>query len=315
MKNIDYWKAPKDAKIPDFIICGAMKCGTVHNILDSHPKISIPDREINFFDIDDHFEHSDFSFYSDGQWIFPDITIDHAVYWNWYSNFFSNAPYNHLIGEDSTFRISLQEKQIKTIVCLRNPTIRAYSQYWHMLRTGRAIFDFEGTIRFTPHYVLNRSMYFQQIQNFLKYIPKDRVFFFILEEYLSDKETVAQRLLEYLDFSFKDLPDTALYMHSNKGRIPKYPKLQIVKNRLLRNFGHNHYVSRLPYSTSKPKGNSRLMKTLNIIHSIMNPMVDREIPKMNPQTKRFLDQYFRKEMWGIDELIGLNVTDLWFNNE
>jgi hypothetical protein len=157
-------------------------------------------------------------------------------------------------------------------------------------------------------------MYFQQIQNFLKHIPRDRIFFFILEEYLANKKIVAQRLLEYLDLSFKDLSDTALDLHSNKGRIPKYPKLQIVKNRLLSNFGHNHYIGRLPYSTSKPKHDPKLLKALNRLYNIMNPIRDREIPKMNSQTKKFLDQYFQREMCGIDELIGVNVTDLWFNN-
>ena len=72
---INYWIAPQDIRLPDFIICGAMKCGTttVHGILNSHPDIGIPNTEINFFDIDDTLEHSDFIFHADGRWFFPDI--------------------------------------------------------------------------------------------------------------------------------------------------------------------------------------------------------------------------------------------------
>lgn len=35
------WIAPEDIKIPDFIICGAMKSGTstLHYILNEHPNI------------------------------------------------------------------------------------------------------------------------------------------------------------------------------------------------------------------------------------------------------------------------------------
>ena len=53
VKNED-WLAPTEIRLPNFIICGAMKSGTstVHQILNQHPRISIPDKEIHFFDSD-----------------------------------------------------------------------------------------------------------------------------------------------------------------------------------------------------------------------------------------------------------------------
>jgi len=323
---MEYWKAPQGIRIPDFIICGAMKCGTstVHRILDCHPEIYIPDSEINFFDMDDHFEHSDFSIHANGRWFFPVISDKPETYWEWYSNFFSNAPISSLLGEDSTcyiaspnapLRISLQEKPIKAIVCLRHPTKRAYSQYWHMLRTGRSMFSFEDTIRFTPHYVLSRSMYLQQIRTFLRHIPRDRVFFFILEEYLANKKEVAQRLVDFIGLSFKDLPDDALDVHSNKGRIPKFINLQTLKNRILRGYGNTHYVGKLPYSTPNNMQDPKLLRAINRLCDIINPTVEAVIPKMNSHTKMFLDQFYQRELHGLNEIVGFNVTDLWFMNE
>ena len=101
---INHWIAPQDLRLPDFIICGAMKCGTttVHEILNSHPAIGIPNAEINFFDIDDTLEHSDFLFHAEGRWFFPDISENNRAYWKWYSRFFSEIPDVCLIGEDST---------------------------------------------------------------------------------------------------------------------------------------------------------------------------------------------------------------------
>lgn len=58
-KKENEWVAPENVRLPDFIICGAMKCGTstVHSLLNQHPYVYIPDPEINFFDIDDIFQH------------------------------------------------------------------------------------------------------------------------------------------------------------------------------------------------------------------------------------------------------------------
>ncbi|MDA3918344.1 MAG: sulfotransferase domain-containing protein [Deltaproteobacteria bacterium] len=310
--------------MPDFIICGAMKCGTstVHCLLDLHPKIFIPKSEVNFFDIDDILQHSDFFFRLKKKWCVPDITNDPNLYWDWYSNFFAEAPKNSIIGEDSTcylsswnapMRISLQKKRIKVIICLRHPTKRAYSQYWHMLRTGRAIFNFEDTLRYNPHSVLDRSMYLNQIENLLMYINKKHVFFFILEEYLSDKKRISRKLFEFLNVSFDKLPATAFDIHSNKGIIPKNTNLQILKNKILRGYGNTMYRGKLPYNVPSAKISSKITNLLNKLHNKINPIIDNKIPEMAPETKRFLDKLFERELDGINELIGSNVIDLWFH--
>ena len=36
---------------------------------------------------------------------------------------------------------------------------------------------------------------------------------------------------------------------------------------------------------------------------------------MNSITKRFLDDYFKRELTGLNELIGINVLDKWFPKE
>lgn len=325
MKNtrIQHWIAPSGVDVPDFIICGAMKCGTttVHHVLGSHPHIFIPEGEINFFDMDDLYQHSDFLFREDNAWYAPDIADDPAAYWKWYSDFFSEAPGGSIIGEDSTcylaspnaaLRISLQRKPIKVIVCLRQPTNRAYSQYWHMLRSGRALFSFEDTIRYTPHYVLDRSMYLSQIENLLKHIPRERVFFFILEEYLADKASVARRLLEFLQVSFDDLPVDALSIHSNRGKYPKNVKVQAFKNRMLREYGNLSYAGKLPYKGPVNKKTSFGPGLVNKLHKRFNPLLKMPEPEMKAETRRFLDRFFERELDGLDELAGTNVRELWF---
>ena len=167
-----------------------MKCGTstIHAILEEHPDVFLPQQEINFFDLDDLYQHPDFFWRNStsGDWSYSDFKHCSDDCWRWYRSHFSDAPEGALIGEDSTCylpsrraceRIAMQSKQIKAIICLRQPTLRAYSQYWHMLRTGRAMFSFEDTLRFTPDYVLERSQYLRQLMHFTSFVPRQQIFF------------------------------------------------------------------------------------------------------------------------------------------
>ena len=49
---------------PDFVIAGAMKCGTttLHQMLAQHPDVFMADDELFYFDMDDIAQHPDFLF-------------------------------------------------------------------------------------------------------------------------------------------------------------------------------------------------------------------------------------------------------------
>jgi hypothetical protein len=317
------WIAPQNIRLPDFIICGAMKCGTstIHSLLNNHPHVYIPDPEIHFFNIDDIFQHTDFYLQRDGRWFCPDISAHPIDYWKWYSSFFHDAPENCLIGEDSTsylpsaraaYRIALQSKPIKIIICLRQPTQRAYSQYWHMLRTGRAMFNFEDTIKFTPNYILERSMYLTQVLEFMRHIPKERIFFVVLEEFLADKETTTRNLADFLSLSYDAFPEGTLETHANRAKIPISVNLQAFKNRILRGFGNLRYEDKLPFSENIEKRRSFIIQFFTVLHNVVNPSISRAIPKMNAATKNFLDKFFLRELEGLGDIVGADLDNIWF---
>lgn len=324
MKDERLWKAPIDAILPDFIIAGAMKCGTstVHQIVNSHADVFLPDGEINFFDMDEHLEHSDFADFQDEKWYYPNISDDPEIYWQWYSEFFRNSNGAKILGEDSTtyissqfaaHRISLQDKPIKIIICIRNPTDMAYSQYWHMLRTGRAMFNFEDTLKYTPHYVIPRSLYRHGICKVLKYIEKKYIHFFILEEYVKNTELCLKKLMGFLELNYIKSIENKL-VQKNKTRVPKYIGMQILKNRFFRSYGNSQYFGKMPYKFPENKVINRAPLIISKIHNRINPSLYESIPKMNSNTRCFLNQYFIRENDGLDELVGFDVTNLWFGN-
>jgi hypothetical protein len=318
------WIAPDTELLPDFIIGGAMKSGTstIHRVLNKHPKVFIPKKEIGFFDIDNIFEHSDYNFHTQNKWITQSMDKDPKLMWDWYQEKFKGNE-SLIKGEDSTTylaskiaaeRIGLQKKDIKLIFLLRQPSLRAFSNYYHLLRTGRATHSFEDTIRFNPSSVLYRSLYKEQIERFYECIPKSRIKIIVFEDLIADQESVIKELCDFLDLNFDEFPSGIFNVHANKASARKNIKLQAQKNNLLRSLADVKYANDLPFKWSSDIGKRPfIVKVINKLHSKFNPQVSIKPPQIKPETKDFLDAYFYRELRGLDELTGKDVLSRWFD--
>ena len=316
------WISEETNLLPDFIIAGAMKCGTstLHTILNKHPKIFIPKEEVHFFDMDNILQHSDFNFHHNETWTTQSMEKDPELVWKWYQKKFKGNE-SLIKGEDSTTylasrcaaeRISMQKKEIKLLFLLRQPSLRAYSNYSHLLRSGRATYNFEDTIRYNPFQVINRSLYKEQLESFYKNIPKERIKVILFEDLVKNPELTIKEVSKFIGIDYDDFPEDALKTHSNRGSVPRYGKLYLKKNLVLRNFGNLHYSNTLPFIDPSIKTTVPLIaRVINKIHGKINPNVP-IIDEINQETKKMLDVYFFKEMQGIDELIGKDVLSKWF---
>jgi hypothetical protein len=196
------WKAPENAILPNFIIGGAMKSGTssMHAMLAQHPDIFIPTEEIGFFDIDNIIEHYDFSFYDkkSRQWTTQDMNTNTKLLWDWYSSKFEMGA-GKILGEDSTSyltskfaaqRIGYQDKEIKLIFMLRQPSKRAYSNYHHLIRSGIIAHSFEDVLQYHPNLVLRRSLYKDQLEAYYRFIPKENIKIVVFEDLIENSKRV-----------------------------------------------------------------------------------------------------------------------------
>lgn len=324
-KRLKHWIAPDANRLPDFIIGGAMKCGTttLHAILNSHPNVFIPNEEIHFFNIDHILQHSDYNFYDKSQktWISQDMERDALKMWSWYLSKF-NGYETMLKGEDSTTylasriaaeRIAIQSKPIKLIFMLRQPTQRAYSQYCHELRDGRATYSFEDTIRFNPQSILSRGLYKEQLEFWYDTLPKEQIKVILFEDFLADKLNVLQDICQYLEIDFDALDEEMMHTHSNKARLPKWISLQIMYNHWFRELGNHNSFENLPFHPYRHSGKPPfVLRLANRIFGIVN-LRQEKTPKMDAATQAFLDRFYEKEMYGIDELVMLPIYDKWFN--
>lgn len=317
------WILPDRLRTPDFIIGGAMKSGTttLHYILGQHPQVFIPDREVNFYDIDNLFQHPDFNYFDGANWVSQRLDDDPERFWKWYASHFEGAGENQLVGEDSTTylsseiaakRIAMQNKQLKLIILLRHPTERAYSQYWHLVRTGRATYSFEDTLRYDPFAVLQRSLYLDQLNKLFRHIAPERVKVVIFEEFMADKPGTLREICEHIGVDYRQLPPTAVEAHKNGSLVPRHPGFEVAKNRFFRSGGSMSYHAYLPMSPAPAGGHMSLPRLVNMAHRGINPLVKAKPPTMKPSTHRLLDDYFERELDGLDELLGRPVLSTWF---
>jgi Sulfotransferase family len=312
-------------RIPDFIIAGAMRCGTtsMHSILNNHPDIFVPRKEIHFFDLDDLIQHPDFFFFNSGRWYYPSLTKKSTEYWNWYSAFFAGAKDGQLLGEDSTCylasevapeRISKVAKEIKIIIMLRDPTDRAYSNYWHLVRTGRATLSFEETLQIEPASVLIRSLYEKQVRNYLRFIPRERIYFVIFEEFIRNVAATTRKVCDFLGVDGNLIDFSQAKSHANAGRWPKYTNVQLWRNRMLRQNAKSAYQNRLMDVPDRNGRPSALTRLADKIHSTINPCVKDRQPEMRSDTRAMLDDYFSTQNTGLSKLLGINLDEKWYRS-
>ena len=322
---MSHWISSEPQSLPDFIIGGAMKCGTstLHQILNEHPKIFIPTNEIGFFDMDNIIEHSDFNFYHNKRWTTQSIEKNPTLVWDWYHDKFRDHQ-DFIKGEDSTTylaspkvaeRIAMQNKDIKLLFLIRQPSLRTFSNYSHLLRTGKAVTTFEGTLRSTPYRILSRSLYKQQLERYYKHIPRERIKVIVFEDLISNPALVLQEVCGFLGIDYNEFAPEAITIHANKTSVPKNQWLQIKKNRMLRNLANARYSDQLPFKASSSSSFSIwLAKVINKMHATLNPLTKSK-RTINPETKRFLDDYFYTELQGLNELVGQDVLSKWFSDK
>jgi len=318
---------PQRCRLPSFIIVGAMKAGTtsLHHILNHHDSVFMPGREIHFFDLDDIQQHPDFFMNNTNQWIFHDYELYFNDYLDWYKRFFQNAVEGQTIGEDSTTylasckapqRIIKLLPNVKLIFMLRDPVTRAYSHYWHLVNSGRAIYDFESTLRHAPGTILQRGYYKEQIERFLRYFPADQLKFIIFEEFTKNIQVMVDEVCAFL--SLRTTIDISVVdTHRNVGTAPRSLRLKLSANRMNRKASERIYRGYLPtpgVKKQKPPIFDRFLERFSPTVAIANLADRAPRPKYSPMASRvreFLEQLYAKENKGLGDLIGIDVDRYW----
>jgi len=205
---------------PTFIIVGAQKAGTtgLYRTLIEHSQIVGSTRkEINYFDNDEWYLKNKIEEYH-SYFPFPNkIAKSQLVF---------EATPEYLYHPKAAERIFNYNSKMKIIIMLREPSSRAFSawsMYHFNFKTGKnsslhdprtfkeAISQDHKNIEDSNFYnnqrgYIARGIYYKQIEEYLKYFPKEQVLFVESSRLLTDHENVMHRIFDFLNVQIEPVP-------------------------------------------------------------------------------------------------------------
>lgn len=180
-------------KLPDFLIIGAQKSATgiLWKSLERHSQIDVASpffgnkkKEIHFFDVDNKWEK--------GTGWYKRHFLDHGKLCG------EKTP-EYIYKKKAHQRMHKTVPKAKLILILRNPVDRAYSQWKMYNNPAEYIYfndnvkrgesdkpfwsqPFEEVVKHIDREPVNRGFYIDQIENLLKFYPKEQLFIIIFEK-------------------------------------------------------------------------------------------------------------------------------------
>ncbi|MBW3020037.1 sulfotransferase domain-containing protein [Candidatus Woesearchaeota archaeon] len=227
--NEKYNTSIMKGKLPDFLIIGTQKGGTVslwHN-LKKHPDIEFcPNFSSSFDDGGDNEREVHFF---DKNW-------DKGI--EWYKSLFNNN--SKLQGEctpEYIFYLNSHKRMFETlpnaklIFIIRNPITRAYSSYNHQLQQGftwENDFSIDSSFDEAINEVFNKDLmmdfvsigfYINQIKHLLKYFKKEQLLILISEQMRKNPQETYNKIFDFLGLKRFDI-DYTPNIHSRKYKEP-----------------------------------------------------------------------------------------------
>jgi len=239
---------------PDFLIIGAMKCGTtsLHDYLGKHPEIYTTNpKEIHFFD-DKNFDKGLLNAYY--QHFISEKRIcgtSPQGYTKCHQKNYENVPY----------RLQKYLPYIKLIYLVRDPIARLVSHHREALSGGyNELSSLENLIDLnlnTNHLVLT-SKYFTQLEHFLKYFSKDQILIIESNSLKNNRLNTLNRIFKFLG-AYELTNDAIFDYESNQGFTKRK------KSKIYRFFLKNEFLSSkklLPRKVSEKLKKNKMVKKL-----------------------------------------------------
>ncbi len=283
----------------DFAGIGAARSGTtwIAACLAAHPKICLSKpKELHFFCNKTLTSHSNLEL---GE--------------SWYRNRFSHCKKGSVKGEISTSylhdpdapqRLSNRFPHVKLIATLRNPIDALYSHYHHSQRIYKLPPTFEQFIEERPEFIAYYR-YSPQIKRYLSLFPASQLHFILFDDILKNPTDVLINLFTFLgiDTGFTP-PDT--FNKLNDDNSPRSPILRTALHQTKRILDTIPAIRKL----YKHLGIERLGARIIALNSCK-----KQIPSMNPDTRKYLTDLYTAETQEVEKLIGKDTSAWHIINE
>ena len=212
---------PEIGALPDFVIIGAMRCGTsrFYNLLIQHPNIKrAATKEVHYFDRTERLEKG-IEWYRS---CFPSLNGEDGR-----GSITGEATPNYLYEPLVPERMAQVVPYARLIVLLRNPADRAYSHYHQSVRRGMERRSFEAAVEeeraqlldsgngpsgtttkpgvgYTPN-LLAKGLYVDQLQRWSEFYDEEQMLVLKSEDYFRDTTRVLERVQDFLGLPYRKL--------------------------------------------------------------------------------------------------------------
>ena len=233
--------------LPNFLIIGAARAGTttVYNHLKDHPDVFLPAQkrpEPHFFLKDSEYARG-IAYYE--QRFFSAWCNEKAV---------GEASTSYLFGQDVPRRIRDSLLDAKLICILRNPVERAFSSYWHTVKSGLETLSFEEAIaheaerkdelvgtpmgEIAPFAYVERGLYHLQLSRWFAEFPRSQMKIVIFDDFLDDPSGTLREITSFIEVSSDGLPKRPVEIE-NKSVPAEVRMAPAVRERLIELFSED----------------------------------------------------------------------------
>jgi len=301
---------------PNFLIIGAPKAGTtsLYFYLKQHPQIYMcPIKEPDFFSWEGATEGPLTTF---GRIQLPQYSTD----WEAYCALFKDAGDALAIGDVSpTYlyhpkapeRIEKYLPNVKMVAVLRNPVDRAYSEYLMAVRDGietaRSFAEAlelgekraaEGGWAHWYHYK-RIGLYGEQLERYYRLFSKDQIKVFLFEDLQQEPLRVLRDIFTFLGVDPDFVPNIS-QKHNPYG-VPRFRWLQqwLLRPSKLKNI----FLTPIRLTVPEAKRKELLIRILRDWNIKSLPR-----PKLDPELRKQLVEYYRKDIFKLQDLIGRDLS-------
>lgn len=269
--------------LPDFVIIGAMKCGTssLHAQLAVQPQFFMSEpKEPNFFSNDETFAKGE----------------------AWYRGLFKDAPSGAIKGESSTHytklptypktveRLAALIPDAKFIYVMRDPVERLVSHYIHEWTQGVITCGIDEAIEKHPE-LIDYSRYAFQLDPFVARFGRERILPVVFEEMTARPDAELKRIAAFLgargDVRWRDDLDA---QNVSSERIRKFPGYELIVDN--------------PVATAL----RRALIPRALRDKVKSNLQMRERPELSPAHRASLAEIFEADLQALTPLVARRVN-------
>jgi len=271
--------------LPNFLICGAAKCGTtsLYEYLKSHPDIFMPlAKELDFFSNRDAMTLSEYENQFCG-WSGEKMTDE--------------ASPSYMACPDAPKRIAEVIPDAKLIFLLRDPIERAYSAYWYFIWLGGINSDrsFSEVVRgkSLDNFYLKEGFYYKYIKRFREYFKRDQIYCMITEELKRDPLKEISKCFRFLGVDDSYKPDVE--RQHKAGQYPRNIYIFVQLSKLWHRYKKS--LASFPFIPDN------LKKTIK-----WKLFTEKSTPPMKKEDRAYLRKIYKEQNRLLSEFLGKDLS-------